>query len=357
MLKINDHYYIRSTDKKILEKACCGGVVSSILKYLLENKIVDLAITIKQINVSSGKPIFITDPKEVYDVAGSFTVSPINIAKLLRDYVKPDEKVVLTLKPCEVKAVEYFINKGVFKRENMFLIGLNCGGLIDPYVFQSKLAELRIDPSKIKDIRYTDKHVELVLIEGKTIKIDYVEGVKAFGLREACRRCLNHTPSNVDIACGYWGLLPGYEKYTYTIPMSRRGVELLEEMKDEGLIEVIEVPIQAKELRSRMITLINKLSSIYRSKSFEELDRVGLEKILSRCIMCLECWHICPIRSEKEIIIWEKKISPILWQVSVISYMYDKCVECGSCEDVCPMKIPFSLVISRIRALRKELGV
>ena len=139
--------------------------------------------------------------------------------------------------------------------------------------------------------------------------------------------------------------------------MSRRGVELLKEMKEKGLIEVIRVPAQAKELRSRMITLINKLSSIYRSKSFEELDRIGLEKILSRCIMCLECWHACPIRSEKEIIIWEKKISPILWQVSVISYMYDKCVECGSCEDVCPMKIPFSLIISRIRSLRKELGV
>ncbi len=357
MLGLNKHYYIRTTDKKILEKACCGGVVSSILKYLLEEGIVDLIITVKQSSIYSGEPVFITNPKEIYDIAGSFTVSPINIAKLLRDYVKPSERVALTLKPCEVKAVEYLINKGVFKRENMFLIGLNCGGLIDPYVFQSKLAEMKIDPSKIKDIRYTENNVELILMDGNRIKVDYVEGVKAFGLREACRRCLNHTPSNVDIACGYWGLLPGYEKYTYTIPMSEKGVEILKGMEEKGLIEIIDAPPQAKELRNRMITLINKLSSIYRSKSFEELDSIGLENILSRCIMCLECWHACPIRSEKEIIIWEKKISPFLWQVSVISYMYDKCVECGSCEDVCPMKIPFSLIISRIRSLRKELGV
>ncbi len=357
MLRLNHHYYIRSTDKNILVKACCGGVVSSILKYLLDKGIVDLVIAIKQSSIYSGKPVFITDSKEIYNIAGSFTVSPINIAKLLRDYVKPDERVALTLKPCEEKAVEYLVGKDMFKRENMFLIGLNCGGLIDPFTFQSRLMEMGIDPSKIKDIKYTEDHIELILTNGNMISINYVEGAKGLGLREACRRCLNHVPSNVDVACGYWGLLPGYEKYTYTIPMSEKGVEILNNMEKEGLIEVVEAPKEGRDLRSQMITLINRLSSIYRSKSFEELDRIGLEKILSRCIMCLECWHACPIRSEKEIIIWEKKISPILWQVSVISYMYDKCVECGSCEDVCPMKIPFSLIISRVRSLRKELGV
>ncbi|WFO74605.1 Coenzyme F420 hydrogenase/dehydrogenase, beta subunit C-terminal domain [Desulfurococcaceae archaeon MEX13E-LK6-19] len=356
-IEIGKHYYMRATDKKLLESSCCGGVVSAVLKYLLEKHIVDTVISIKRDRILGGEPVFISDPYRVYDVAGAFTIAPINMAKLLRDYIKPGERVALTLKPCEAKAVEYLVSRGLFKRDDMVLIGLNCGGLFDPFSLRESLLGMNIDPKELVSIKYMEDHIEFILTGNRKIKVNYVEGARILGYREACRRCGSPVPENVDIICGYWGLLPGYEKYTYTIPSTSRGAEILDSMAREGLLEVIEAPRKGVELRNKLIEVIKKSAMVTREEEFKELDRIGLENILSKCLLCLECWHACPIRSEKEVLVWKKSVGPVLWQVSIITYMYDKCVECGSCEDVCPMKIPFSLIIQRIKSLREELGV
>ncbi len=348
---------MRTRDRRLLELSRYGGVVSSILKYLLENNIVDLVIGIRRGNVLSAEPVFITNAEDVVETAGAFSITPVNMAKLLRDYVKPSERVALTVKPCEAKAVEHLVRRGLFKRENLVLIGLNCGGLFDPFSLKKKLVEMNVDPGRLVDIRYLRDSIKLVLEDGGEVEVDYVEGLSNLGYRDACKRCMSPIPENTDIACGYWGLVSGYEKYTYTIPFTRTGAEILDSMVEKGLLEVIEAPREGVELRDKLIDVVKKSAELFRQKQFKDLDTLGVEKILTKCIMCLECWHACPIRSEKEVLVWNKKVKPVLWQISVITYMYDKCVECGSCDDVCPMKIPFSLIIQRIRTLRRELGV
>ncbi len=354
---LGGHYYARSTDKEVLKRASYGGVVTTILKFLLEKGLVDLVISVKGDRSTGGKPVFITKAETIYELAGVHAVAPLNMAKLLRDYVKKGERIALTVKPCEAKAIEYLISKEYFKRDNVFLVGLNCGGLFDSYSLARKLTELRIDPAMLRDVRYWRDHIELRLSDGKIVNIDYIEGINLFGYREACKRCLTHTPDNTDISCGYWGLLPGYENYTYTIPLTKKGAEVLNSMIEEGLLEVMEAPEEGIALRENIINIINKSAEMFRKHQFRELDKVGIENILSSCIECLECWRVCPIRSDKEITVWKERVPPVLWQVSVITYMLDKCVGCGSCDDVCPVKIPFSLIIERIRKLREDLGV
>lgn len=357
MFKIGGHYYIRTTNKELLEKASYGGVASAILYHLLSEKKIDYAIAVESFAITSGKPVFIDKPSKVLDVAGSFTVSPINVSKILRDYAKKDERVAVVVKPCEEKAIEYLIKKGVLKRENIFIIGLNCGGLFDPISLAKNLEEKNIRPDEVKLINYSDKYIELVLRDNTVIRINKLDiGVRA-GYRDACRRCLLQTPKMSDIALGSWGLLPKYEKYTYTIPLTKRGCNVLSEMYEKGLIETVEVPEEGKKLRENIINVVRKSAEIYRQKEYELLDKIGVSEILSKCLLCLECWHACPIRSENEVFVWKKDIDPVLWQISVTTYMHDKCVECGSCEDVCPVNIPFSLIIQRIRDLRKELGI
>ncbi len=357
LFKIGGHYYIRTMNKELLEKASYGGVASAILYYLLSEKKIDYAIAVKSFGITSGKPVFIDEPNKVLEIAGSFTIAPINISRILRDYTKIDEKIAVIVKPCEEKAIKYLIDNGKLRRENLFIIGLNCGGLFDPISLARNLEEKNIKPEDVKLINYTDKHIELVLRDNTTAKIDRINiGVKT-GYRDACRRCLLQTPEISDVALGYWGVLPDYSKYTYTIPLTEKGCRILTEMYEKGLIEAVEVPEEGRRLRENIINIVRKSAEIYRQKEYELLDEIGVDKLLSKCLLCLECWHVCPIRSEKEVLVWKKKIDPIVWQISVVSYMYDKCVECGSCEDVCPVGIPFSLIIQRIKDLRKELGI
>lgn len=357
LFKVGQHYYVRTTNTELLEKASNGGVASSILYYLLEKKEIDYAVAVKSFSITSGKPVFIDSPEKVMDIAGSFTVAPINISKILRDYTKKDEKVAVVVKPCEERAIKYLIDQGVLKRENLFIIGLNCGGLFDPISLAKNLKEKNIKPADVKTINYTDKYIEIVLKDKSVVRINKLDiGVRT-GYRDACRRCLLQVPTLSDIALGYWGILPEYENYTYTIPLTGRGSEVLEKMYSEKLIEAIEAPEEGRRLRDAIINIVRRNAELYREKEYELLDKIDIGSLLSKCLMCLECWHVCPIRSEKEVLIWKKRINPGIWQISVISYMYDKCVECGSCEDVCPVNIPFSLIIQRIRSLREELGV
>ncbi len=355
---VGGHYYVRSTSDELVKKATLGGVVPELMKYLLAKGIVDAVITVKSGPTPlGGKPVFITKPEEVDEVVGSVSYAPINLAKLLRDYVRPGEKVAVTVKPCEEKAVKYLVDTGELRRENVFLIGLNCGGLFNPFLLTEALRKREVNVGEVKDIKFEKDHLEVVLKDGSIIKVRYMKDAVSKGYRPACLRCLNHVPTYSDVACGYWGLLPGYEGYTYTIPLTAWGAEVLSKMIDEGLLEAVEVPQEGRALRREVVSFINFVAEISREAQFEELDKSNIEEILSRCIMCLECWHACPIRSEKEVLIWREETSPVIWQISVVTYMYDKCIECGSCEDVCPVNIPFALLVQRVRALRDRLGV
>ncbi len=357
MFRVGGEYLVRSTDPVILERALSGGVATALVKYLLEKRIVDMALLIRSDGITGGRLFFAHDPEEVVESAGSICLSPINMAKAIRDYVPRDEKVAITVKPCEEKAIDYLVRIGRVRRENLFLIGLNCGGLFDPLSLEKTMEELSVDPDKITDIRYHDDAIEIVIDNDKSFRIDYVKGYEKLGQRDACKRCLDHTPSLSDVALGYWGVPIRTAKYTYTIPLTERGRRVLEEMLYNGYIEAVPAPPSAVEARKRIIETIRKVSMIAREKQYEVLDKAGIAMFLQKCLMCMECWHACPIRSEKEIYAWKKKLDPVLWQISVITYMYDKCVGCGACEDVCPVKIPFALIIERLRDLRRELGV
>ncbi len=357
MFKIGGEYLARSTDPLILERALSGGVATALIKYLLEKRIVDYALIVRSDGVTGGRLFFTRDPREVLESAGNICLSPINMAKAIRDYVSSDERIVLTVKPCEEKAIDYLVRTGRVNRENLFLIGLNCGGLFDPFSLEKTMEEMSIDPRKITDIRYHDDGIEIIIDDEKSFRIDYVKGYEKLGQRDACKRCLDHVPKLSDVALGYWGVPVRTAKYTYTIPLTERGRRVLEEMLYNGLIEAVPAPPSAVEARKKIIEALNRASMIARAKQYEILDRTGISPYLQKCLMCMECWHACPVRSEKEIYAWKKKIDPTLWQVSVITYMYDKCVGCGACEDVCPVKIPFALIIERLRDLRKELGV
>ncbi|ADI31841.1 coenzyme F420 hydrogenase/dehydrogenase beta subunit N-terminal domain-containing protein [Staphylothermus hellenicus] len=82
MLKIGQHYYVRTTITVFREKALHGGVASSIKYYMLSKKSIDYTVAVKSFNIISGKPIFLYSPYEAINVTGSFEVAPINISKI-----------------------------------------------------------------------------------------------------------------------------------------------------------------------------------------------------------------------------------------------------------------------------------
>ena len=86
-------------------KGECGGAVISLLKYALENKIVDVVLTVqKGIDIYDPKPVFITNPADLDACAGSLHCGTLLLPKLIKKYLNgaKDIKVAVTCKGCDL---------------------------------------------------------------------------------------------------------------------------------------------------------------------------------------------------------------------------------------------------------------
>lgn len=63
-------YVAQATDKKILKNAQCGGVATALLKYTLENKLVNAAVAVTSTEHPAWKPklTVVTNPKSLWKV-------------------------------------------------------------------------------------------------------------------------------------------------------------------------------------------------------------------------------------------------------------------------------------------------
>ncbi|WP_338095079.1 coenzyme F420 hydrogenase/dehydrogenase beta subunit N-terminal domain-containing protein, partial [Methanorbis furvi] len=89
-------------------KGECGGAVISLLKYALENKLVDVVLTVKKgVDVYDPQPVFITNPADLDACAGSLHCGTLLMPKLIKKYLNgaKDIKVAVTCKGCDAKAL------------------------------------------------------------------------------------------------------------------------------------------------------------------------------------------------------------------------------------------------------------
>jgi formate dehydrogenase subunit beta len=65
-IKKGDMVYAWTNDQDIAKKAECGGAVTTLLKYALENRMVDAVLVVKKgQDIYDAVPTLVTDPKEL----------------------------------------------------------------------------------------------------------------------------------------------------------------------------------------------------------------------------------------------------------------------------------------------------
>ena len=151
--KINDMYYAYSAIEDIKEKGEYGGVVTTIMKYLLEEGIVDGVVGVTEgHDIYDGVPTLVTDPADVIKTAGSIHCGTLNIAKFVSKYLDGarDMKLAVACKPCDAMTIRELMRKGRIIEDNVIMIGVNCGGTMPP-VDTIKMIEnvYEMDPTKI----------------------------------------------------------------------------------------------------------------------------------------------------------------------------------------------------------------
>lgn len=355
---------VKATNPEILEKAENGGAVTSLLKFLLESNTVEGVLNIKkEKDVYDGIPTFTTDPDELIETAGSLHCAPTMISDIIARHLK-DEKIAVTTKPCDAMAIDEIIKRCGINRDNVYMIGLNCGGTVQPIVAE-KMIKLfyDIDPEEVvsEEINKGKFIVELADGTEKSVKIDDLED-EGYGRRENCQRCELKIPRKADVACGNWGSSKGYTFVEINTP---KGEQLIQNAIDNGYIEAKEASEKQIKIRKKVENIMIKMAKKTQKKQLIKEYPDEMSEIFTRCLKCYRCRDVCPVCNCK-VCSLEKPYyeedpfaepDPLMLHAIRMGHMAFSCINCGQCEDVCPMEIPLSKIFQKVQLrYREETG-
>ena len=224
--------------------------------------------------------------------------SGANLSKYLIEESKKEGKVLVFLKPCDTYSFNQLIKEHRIKRENVYVIGIECRG--------------KLDIDKIRE-----QGVNGVLgasVDGDTVTINTLFGDKKLNKYEVMlEKCLS---------------CKGKKHVVYDELI---GEEIEEDAKDR-------------------FSIVAKLENMTADERY-----AFWQGELSKCIRCNACRNVCPacscvncvfdnpdsnIASKANADSFEEKLYHIIraWHVA------GRCTDCGECSRVCPQGIPLHLI-------------
>ncbi|MDL2316058.1 4Fe-4S dicluster domain-containing protein [Desulfovibrio sp. OttesenSCG-928-A18] len=255
-------------------------------------------------------PLFLRDAADA-DVlrAGFFSVN--NPALFLPEY--KGRKIGVLVKGCDARSVGQLLLEGLVRREDLFVIGFPCSGVIDA----GKAAALIADRCEAGELRSVREQGDSIVLEGPDGAFSLAKkDVRA----DKCERCLFPNAMDADLFVG--------EK--------RAPFAELDEYADLAAFE--QAPLE---------------------------ERMAFwEKEMSRCIRCYACRDACPLCVCRDQCVavardphWLSQADGIrdklFFQIIHASHLAGRCTGCGECERACPMGIPV-LLLKRALSRRVE---
>ena len=367
MVAKGDMLYAWTTSSELADVAECGGAVTGLLKFALENNIVDGVLAVKKgADLYEAVPTLITDPDEIAGAAGSLHCGTLLLSKLIKKYLDGarDKRLAVTVKGCDAMGIYELAKRNQVNLDNLLLIGVNCGGTVSPVTARKMIREkFEVDPDDVVK-EEIDKGQFIIMTkdgEHRGISMDDLEDA-GYGRRPNCRRCKMKIPRQADLACGNWGVIGDKAgKATFVEVCSEKGANLLNAAVAAGAVATEPANPKGIEIRGKVEKSMLKLGDKWRARYFESLGegKERLQKIMedtSRCIKCYACIENCPICycvecSTKKPYLVEPGQVPPPFMFHLIRYVHvsDSCVNCGQCEEHCAMDIPNSLYMHALQ--------
>jgi coenzyme F420 hydrogenase subunit beta len=236
-----------------------GGIVTSLLEYLLENKLVDAIVAVQHSqDLWRPEPVIVENVKDLYKTGGTkYANSPsLSIIDKTRRY----NNIAIVGVPCMMKALEkgsLFPNGLPFFRNIKYKIGLFC---MESFSYDN-IVKLVKEQFK-KDIHdLTKMNIEkgnfiITLTTGEEMSLPMKE-IQSYA-RHNCHFCDDLTSDYADISVGSIGSPTGWSSI---IIRSNQGEKIFNGAVENGLIESKSM----KEVEAGQST-IEKLSGTKKSK-------------------------------------------------------------------------------------------
>lgn len=229
----------KSTDKKILENAQNGGIVSTILYHLLENNIVDGILLTKRDKDWFPKPYIAKDPEDILEIGGSI----YSVAPTLSGYKEAVEELKLKRlcyvgMPCHLPAVRKFqLAPPLSKDYGIFtvIIGLFCSANYS-YKALTDLCRMKLNLSlkEIKKFDVSKGNLTTITNNDELYKIPIRETIPYHYL--SCQYCKDYTAELADLSIGSVGALS--DNLNSIIIRTKEAYSLIQDLKKAKKIEI-----------------------------------------------------------------------------------------------------------------------
>ncbi len=228
-------------------------------------------------------------------------------------YIKNEygkEKIGIVLKGCDSRSLIQMINEKRIPRDKLFIIGVPCGGVIDPEKLSKRISE------PLENVDVVEKDDKFVFtVNGKKQEIP-----KRDIVFDKCIHCEYPTPLIYDYLVGNKIKPLGKEDYG--------------DVKD------------------------------FEKKSLTDKWEFW-EQQFDKCIRCYACRNVCPVcycekcMAEQLDPQWLRRSVNIsentVWHIIRAFHLAGRCASCGECERACPMDIPLMLLNKKVEKDVKEL--
>ena len=274
----NKIYSCQAVDKEFLEYGTDGGVVNSILNFMIEKKLVDGAIVSKILAPFSREAFFAKSKTDLLESSGT----KLDISSQLEEIQKfstythsfPElnrykfKKLAVVGTPCQFNTIRCMQDLGVTPSENINIcLGLFC---YENFYFEKSQIEkfekdFNIKFTDIKKINIKEDVIFKLKDDGIGEKIIHIpfNHLKNY-MRPACNACNDFTNIYADISFGGLG---SSDKYTTVITRTEKGKKLFSQVLDAGIIKCADLDSSKKKTMIELISQFSQ-SKIKRKEEF-----------------------------------------------------------------------------------------
>jgi len=252
----------RASNSDIKSRAQDGGVVTAVLAYALERKLIDAAIVAGRDEKWVSRPKVATKYDDLVQNAGTkYTTSPtlLGVRSAIDEYGKSKVGIVGT--PCQIRAVRRIQTSPMGNRRLAQAITLSIGLFcMESYKYdaliENYLVSKGVDVSKLTKVGIKKGQFMAMRGETEVLRVP-LKDISQF-VRGSCHRCDDFTAEYADISVGGVGCPEGYST---VIARTQTGLDLLNDALRAGVLELRELKQEDKGFQT-----ILKMSGIKKTK-------------------------------------------------------------------------------------------
>lgn len=251
----------------------------------------------------STRPFIFRAPSELSNLVFN-PFCGMNFARYLVSRDRPLQRLAVVAKGCDARAIAVLVQEGQIRREELFVIGVSCQGILDRKKLLHHFGELEEGDVEIRGTS--------LLVRGRFFSLlEFLD--------RTCARCVHPNPPLFDVLVG----------------------ERIEKPSFGGSSDIVRLWEMPPQNRWEFFSLE-----------------------LSRCIRCYACRNACPMCYCRECFVELRRPlfahpapslkDNLVFHLGRAMHLAGRCVECGACERACPLDIPVALLPCALSGVVRE---